>query len=180
MWYTARSSGLVAWVLLAASLVLGAALAGRFTARRPSPAWVLSIHRYLGGLACVFVGVHVAAIIGDSYVHFGLVDVLVPLASAWHPVAVAWGITAMWLLVAVELTSLARARLPLRLWRSVHLVSYPLFVVATVHLLSAGTDRWTRPVEAVVVVGTLAVAAASVAALVRPRPALRVMSRPRA
>src|SRR4051812_10863216 len=156
---------------------MGAALAGRFAARRPSPAWVLSINRYLGGLATIFVAVHVGAIVADSYVHFGPVDVLVPLASAWHPVAVAWGITAMWLLVAVEVTSLVRAHLPLRLWRWVHLGSYLLFVLATVHLLSAGTDRWNRPVVAVTVLGTLAVAAASVTALVRPRPALRVMSR---
>jgi len=55
------------------------------------PAWILDLHRFLGGLATIFVGVHVLAILADSYTNFGLSDVLLPLASKWHPVAVAWG-----------------------------------------------------------------------------------------
>ena len=69
---------------------------------------MLDVHRFLGGLAAVFVGVHVIGLLLDSFVAFGPTDVLVPLASSWHPVAVAWGIVAMYLLVAVELTSLGR------------------------------------------------------------------------
>ena len=67
---------------------------------RVTPAWVLDLHRFLGGLATVFVCVHVAAVVFDSYVAFGLADVLVPLASSWHPVAVAWGVVALYLLLA--------------------------------------------------------------------------------
>jgi predicted lysophospholipase L1 biosynthesis ABC-type transport system permease subunit len=81
----------------------------------------------------------------DTYVHFGLVDVLVPFASKWHPIAVAWGVVGMYLLVAVEVTSLLRSRLPKQLWRRVHYASFPLFVTATVHGLTAGTDT-TRTV----------------------------------
>ena len=98
--------------------------------RAGCPGWLLSIHRYLGGLASIFVIVHVFGIVADTYVHFGLVDVLVPLASSWHPVAVAWGVVAMWLLVAVEITSLARASMPRAVWRWVHMSSYPLFLLA--------------------------------------------------
>ena len=65
---------------------------------------------------------------------------LVPFTSSWHPIAVGWGIIAMYLLVAIEVTSLMKARLPYRLWRNIHLVSYPLFALATIHGLSSGTD----------------------------------------
>jgi predicted lysophospholipase L1 biosynthesis ABC-type transport system permease subunit len=109
--------------------------------KRPRPNWLLDLHRMLGGLALVFTAVHVGAILLDTYVHFGLVEVLVPFASKWHPVAVAWGIVAMYLLVAVEVTSLLRSRLSKSLWRKVHYASFPLFVSATVHGLTAGTDR---------------------------------------
>jgi hypothetical protein len=51
-------------------------------------------------------------VLADSYVHFSLVNVLVPLTGDWHPLAVAWGIAGMYLLLAVELTSLARPRVP--------------------------------------------------------------------
>src|SRR5438067_3786893 len=162
LWYVARSSGLVAWTLLALSVALGITLSSRIAGRRPSPAWLLSIHRYLGGLASIFVAVHVAGLLADNYVDFRLVDVVVPFASRWHPVAVAWGIVAMWLLVAVELTSLARASLPRTLWRWVHLSSYPLFLLASVHMVTAGTDAFTAPVRASAVAFTLGLTALGV------------------
>jgi hypothetical protein len=58
-WFTARASGIVAWGLAAASVVWGLALSTRLLGRRPRPAWLLDLHRYLGGLALAFTGVHV-------------------------------------------------------------------------------------------------------------------------
>ena len=141
-WYVARSAGLVGWALLTASVLWGLALSTKTAVRgrRPRAAWTLDLHRYLGGLATIFTGVHVAAVVADSYVHFGLASVLVPFASSWHPVATAWGVVALYLLAAVELTSLARKRLSRRAWRATHLASFPLFLLATVHAVSAGTD----------------------------------------
>ena len=139
-WYQARAAGFVAYALLTGSVVLGLALTTRAFGRRPRPAWLLDLHRWLGGLGTIFVGVHLAALVADSYTHFGLADLLVPFASSWHPTAVAWGVVGFWLLLAVELTSLARRRLPPRLWRLVHGASFPLFVVATLHVVFAGTD----------------------------------------
>jgi DMSO/TMAO reductase YedYZ heme-binding membrane subunit len=157
-WDTARAAGLVSWCLLSASVLWGLSLTTRALGSRPRPNWMLDLHRFLGGLSVVFVGVHVAAIVGDSYVHFGLAEVLVPLASSWHPIAVAWGIVGMYLLLAVEVTSLLRRHLPRRIWRATHVLSFPLFVLATVHLLTAGTDAATWPVRAVVALTTVAVA----------------------
>ena len=91
-WYAARSGGLLAWVLLAASVLWGLALTTRMAGRLTRPAWLLDLHRFLGGGALVFTGIHVVAILLDGYVHFGFAEVLVPLTGTWHPVAVAWGI----------------------------------------------------------------------------------------
>lgn len=170
-WYVARSSGLVAWVLLAASTLWGLALTTRAFSGRAAPRWLLDLHRFLGGLSVVFVAVHLTGIVADTFVHFGPADVLVPLASAWHPLWVAWGIVALYLLVAVEVTSLLRPRLPYRLWKGVHALSFLLFVTATVHGLVAGTDTddpWALwPMIAV----TMAVAFLAVArAAAGPRP----------
>jgi hypothetical protein len=64
----------------------------------------------------------------------------VPLASHWRPGAIAWGILAFYLLVAVEITSLLMARLARRFWHAVHLGSFVVFGAATTHGLTAGTD----------------------------------------
>jgi hypothetical protein len=140
-WYAARSSGLIGWLLLSASVIWGLSLSSRFRPGGARPAWILDLHRHLGGLAVVFTGVHVAAIMADSYTDFGPVDVLVPFASSWNAVAVAWGIVAMYLLVAVELTSLGRKHLPRPLWKLIHLLSLPLWASSTIHLMTAGSER---------------------------------------
>ena len=80
-WYVARSSGLVAWGLLAAAVVWGLLMTSKVLRGRVKNSWLLDLHRWLGGLALTFTGVHVLAIMGDSYVHFGLASVLVPLAG---------------------------------------------------------------------------------------------------
>jgi predicted ferric reductase len=154
-WYVARAAGLVSWALLAAATLWGLALSTRALGKRPRPNWLLDMHRWLGGTALAFTGVHVLALLLDQYAHFGLVQILVPFASTWHPVAVAWGVASLYLLLAVELTSLARARISKRTWRRVHTASFVLFVTATVHGLASGTDM-RAPLFRVV---TLAVAA---------------------
>jgi predicted ferric reductase len=167
-WYVARASGLVAWALLAGAVLWGLLISTKLMRRRVKNAWLVDLHRWLGGLALVFTGVHVVAIMGDTYVHFGLASVLIPLASSWHPVAVAWGVVSLYLLAAVEMTSLARRHLSHRLWKRVHIASFPLFVSSTIHGLSAGTDS-QRPmvlIAAVLIAG--AVAAMTAARFRRP------------
>lgn len=155
-WYTARASGLVAWALVTASVVWGLLVAGRL-ASRPRPAWFLDLHRFLGALSVTFVAVHLAGLALDGYVHFGVSELLVPFASSWRPAAVAWGVVGFYLLVAIEATSLMMRHLPRRLWRQVHRTSFVLFIVATVHGFTAGTDTRNGLVRWCALGGTLVV-----------------------
>jgi predicted ferric reductase len=155
-WHLARAGGLVAYALLAAATVWGLAVSTRLLGRWPAPGWTLDLHRYLGGLALTFTGVHAAALLLDTYIHFDPLDLLVPWAASWRPGAVAWGVTAAYLLVAVQATSMARRRLPHRLWRRIHMGAFPLFAAATVHLLTAGSDRANPAVVAMVVAAVAA------------------------
>ena len=139
-WFVARSAGLVAWALTAASVLWGLALSTKILGPKVRPNWILDLHRWLGSLALTFTGIHVVSLLFDTYVHFGVVSVLVPFATDWHPVAVAAGIVSFYLLLAVEITSLLRSRIPTALWRRTHVLSFGLFVTSTVHGLTAGTD----------------------------------------
>lgn len=151
-WYLARASGIVAWGLGLASVLWGLALATRGIGDKPRPPWLLAVHRHLGGLTLLFVLVHLGALVADSYVQFGPGDLFVPFASSWRPAAVAWGVIAFWLLVAVELTSLAMKRIPKRWWRRIHLGSYAVAVLSTLHLFTAGTDASTPALRWITIV----------------------------
>ncbi|MET1003246.1 MAG: ferric reductase-like transmembrane domain-containing protein, partial [Acidimicrobiia bacterium] len=135
-WYTARSAGIVAWALASLSVIGGLQLSTRLV-RKPAPNWVLDVHRFVAGLSVAFVAVHLAGLAADSYIDFSPAELFVPLVTTYKPAAVALGVVAMYLLLAIELTSLAMRRMPRRAWHAVHLTSFVLFVFATVHGLTA-------------------------------------------
>jgi DMSO/TMAO reductase YedYZ heme-binding membrane subunit len=139
-WDAARAGGIVAWALASLAVIGGLQLSTRLV-RRPAPAWVLDVHRFVAGLAVVFTGVHLLGLFLDTFTTFGAAELFVPFVSSYRPTAVAVGIVAFYLLLAVEITSLAMRRMPRKTWHAVHLSSYALFVFATLHGLTAGTDR---------------------------------------
>jgi predicted ferric reductase len=156
-WYVARSGGVAAWAMLAFSVVWGLVLSTKAFGSKPRPNWLLDLHRFVGGAALVFTGIHVASLVLDSYISFGLTEVLVPFTSSYRPAAVAWGVIAFYLLLAVEITSLLRKRLPKRAWRATHYLSFPLFILGTAHGVTAGTDKDTFLLRAAFIVVTAAV-----------------------
>lgn len=163
-WYLARATGLVAWALVTTSVISGLLLSTRLTNGRPTPARILDLHRFLAGTAVIATALHLVGLVADGYVEFGAADLLVPMASGWRPGPVALGVIAMYLLVAVEVSSLLMRRLPRRLWRGLHVTTYLLFWLATFHLVTAGTDA-TNPASRVIT--ALAIAGVVFLTLVR-------------
>jgi predicted ferric reductase len=144
-WYVSRATGVVAWALLALAVLWGLALSTRALGRKTSAPWLLDVHRFLGGLAVIFTIVHFVTLSFDPWMSseygYSISQAFIPFASEWKPGPMAWGIVAFYLLLAVEFTSLIKNRLPQKFWRGVHLASYPLYAMATIHLLMAGSDN---------------------------------------
>ncbi|PZS28625.1 MAG: hypothetical protein DLM61_14520 [Pseudonocardiales bacterium] len=143
-WYLARSSGLVAWVLLGASVVGGLLLATQLT-WGCMRTWTQGLHEGVGALAVVFTAIHLASVLAADQLRIGLRELLVPFARPDNPVAQGCGVLAAYLLTAVALTSWARALLPWRWWRRLHLLTFPLFGLACAHTVLAGSDT-TYPI----------------------------------
>jgi DMSO/TMAO reductase YedYZ heme-binding membrane subunit len=189
-WYVARSSGLVAWLFLVVSVVVGALAAGRMVPKKGATRWLSDIHPWLSALSVLLVGLHITAIIADHTIKFRWLDAVVPFASHWRPLAIAWGVIGVWSMIAITLTSLARRWMSRAAWQRVHMLSYLLAAVTTVHALTAGTDLGNPLVaRGVAVAAALAVLVASLRWLsVRPvanvapspTPARRPAPRPRA
>jgi hypothetical protein len=177
-WWLTRAGGIVAWAVVAATVVWGLLASTKMIRRRGAPAWILDLHRYLGTLTIVFVAIHVATIWLDPFVRFGAKQLFVPFAATWRPHAVAWGIFATYLLVAIQITSWAMRRLPPKLWHRVHVLSIPMFVMATVHGILAGTDRTNRALQWSVFVIGVGVIFLLAARLLSPSRSARGVSMP--
>ncbi|MEK7426702.1 MAG: ferric reductase-like transmembrane domain-containing protein [Actinomycetota bacterium] len=152
-WYVARSSGIIAWAVVTASILWGLTLSSRLVRRRGIPAWLLDLHRYLGTLSIVFTVIHMLALVADNWVYFGWRELFIPMATDWHPGATAWGIAAFYLMLAIQITSWMMRRLPRRIWHAIHLLSFPLFIGATIHGFQAGADRSNRLMQWAAFVG---------------------------
>ncbi|MDE3087238.1 MAG: ferric reductase-like transmembrane domain-containing protein [Acidobacteriota bacterium] len=161
-----RATGIVAMVLLSATVVLGITTSVRHaTPEWPRFAWQ-DLHRRLSLLSTVFIGLHIATTVADGYAPIGWISALVPFTSPYRRLWLGLGTVGVDLLLAVGITSLLRSRIRPALWRGVHWLAYLCWPVALLHSLGTGTDprlAW--------VAGLLAACVAAVVAAVAWRVA---------
>jgi DMSO/TMAO reductase YedYZ heme-binding membrane subunit len=180
-WWVSRASGIVAWAVVAAAVIWGLLASTKLIRKRGAPAWILDLHRYLGTLTIVFVAIHVGAIWLDSFVTFTPTQIFVPFTATWRPHAVAWGIFALYALIAVQITSWLMRRLSRKTWHRVHMLSFPMLLAATVHGFLAGTDRSNQALQwsaLVLVFGVVVLVAVRLIVGSRPAPARTARTRP--
>jgi len=140
LWYASRATGVVTLLLLTAVLLLGILVnrQGRLPGL-PSFA-VTSLHRNVSLLAVAFLAIHVITAIVDPYVTIGLAAAVLPFVASYKPFWLGLGAISLDLIAALILTSLARARLSRRVWRSIHWLAYTAWPLAVVHSLGSSSD----------------------------------------
>jgi sulfoxide reductase heme-binding subunit YedZ len=167
IWYTARAGGMLAFGLLTVTILLGVLLAGRKTL----PGWprfaVEDVHTFANVLTWTFVVIHGGALLLDDYFDFGLVQVLVPFAAPYRPVAVAAGVVGAELLAALAVTNRLKDRLPYSTWRRAHYLNFAVWLLALVHGVTAGTDSGSAWAVAVYLAAVASVVAATTWRVVR-------------
>jgi DMSO/TMAO reductase YedYZ heme-binding membrane subunit len=142
-WYAARAGGMLAYLLLTASIAVGLLMSGRARLDRWPRFALEDVHRFLGILAGTFIVIHGGALLLDHVVPFSPGRLLVPGTASYRPLAVALGVVAAELLAALAITNHYRKRLPHKLWRRLHLLNFAVWGLALVHGLTAGTDAST-------------------------------------
>lgn len=171
LWLVSRAAGIVALVLLTATLVLGT-LATAPTRSAGWPRWARQLlHRDLALLSIGTLLVHVGAVVLDDFVDIRWYAAVLPFTSAYQPVWVGLGTLAFDLILVVIATSLLRVRLGARSWRAVHWLVYAAWPIAVLHYLTTGTDAGTRWGVGLAVLAIAAVVTAVGVRFARPQPA---------
>jgi DMSO/TMAO reductase YedYZ heme-binding membrane subunit len=179
-WIILRAAGIGAYLTLFLSVAFGLMATSAPFDKRFAKQSAISIHQFLSTVGLVLLGIHIGGLSLDSYMHFGPKEILVPGASTYRPVAVAFGVVAMYAMVVVLVSSWIRRRCSAKLWRRLHLFAAPAFVLSMVHGIFAGADasrRWMFLVyvgTACIVVFLLILRALTVGI----RPARRAQSSP--
>lgn len=141
LWYAIRASGVLAFVLLTCTVLVGVGLAGKVRLARWPRFTVDALHRYLGTLFWVFLGVHILTTAVDSYVSLSITDIVVPFASSYRSLGLGLGIVATELLLALAIVNRLRDKLSYRFWRRAHYLNFAVWVGSTLHGVLTGTDN---------------------------------------
>lgn len=160
LWYLDRASGIVALVLMSATVVLGVVVQRQGRLPGLPRFGAVLVHRGVALLSGLFLLVHVLSAAVDTYVPIGGWASFLPFTSGWRPGAIALGTLASDLTVLIVVTSLMRGRIPVGLWRPIHWTAYLMWPLAFFHGLTAGTDLGSGPALAVTLVCAAAVGAA--------------------
>jgi hypothetical protein len=91
-WYVARAGGMLAYLLLSSSVVVGLLLSGKAHGKRWPRFALEDVHRFLGLLTGTFIVVHGGALLVDGYLPFSLSQLIVPGIAPYRPLAVSLGV----------------------------------------------------------------------------------------
>lgn len=139
-WYLVRSAGMMAYGLLAASMVWGLFLSSHLLKDWSPGPLTLLLHATTSWLAVVLSAAHALLLMFDSYYTYTISNLVVPFTGPYRPFAVGLGIIAFWLVLAVTISFSLRKLIGRRNWLWLHYTSYASFALITVHAMLAGTD----------------------------------------
>jgi DMSO/TMAO reductase YedYZ heme-binding membrane subunit len=139
-WYVSRAAGLTAYLLLFVNVCLGLGISSGLLDVIIARWRVFDLHQFTGLLAFGFVALHVFALLGDQFTGFTVSQLLVPFASSYRPAWTALGVLALYLLLAVGVSSYCRRYIGRLAWRVIHYLSYGVYLLVLGHAVLSGTD----------------------------------------
>jgi len=139
-WDLIRAAGIGAYLMLFMTVAWGLASTTAPLGKRVSKASAAQVHQTMSTVALVLLGLHVAGLFADHFMPYSIAELTIPMTSEYRPVAVSFGIVAMYVTVFVLVASWLRKWIGTAVWRKTHLLAVPAFVLALIHGLFAGSD----------------------------------------
>jgi methionine sulfoxide reductase heme-binding subunit len=139
-WLASRALGIVAIVLLAVSVALGLAMAGRLARRPGLPAKLKRLHEASALVALGLIVSHAGVLLADGWLRPGIAGIALPFQLGSRPVWTGIGIVAGWLALILGLSFYVRKWIGTRTWRWLHRWTLAVYVLALGHAVGAGTD----------------------------------------
>lgn len=157
-WVWLRAAGIGAYVTLFLSVAWGLVSTTGVVTKRVSKASSNRFHASVATSGLALLAIHLVLLLVHDFVPFDLLDLLVPVRASYRPFGVALGIVSMYALVIVAVSSWMRSRMSTAIWRGIHLLAAPAFILALLHGVFAGTDTerpWMLALYAATGIATL-------------------------
>lgn len=143
-WDIARAGGFTAYTLLTLAVVVGLALSTHLQSPSRWPRLINSeLHNFLTLLSTIFLVVHILATWVDPFTKFNWNEILIPLASHYRPAWMAFGIVALYLGIAIGISTWLRPLIGYKMWRQLHVLTLGIFALVSIHGIGTGSDTQT-------------------------------------
>jgi sulfoxide reductase heme-binding subunit YedZ len=147
-WLASRASGVVAMLLLTASVFIGLTLSTRLIKGPGVSRWLATAHEQAALAGLVALAIHGVTLLGDPFLDPGVAGIALPFAGAYKPLWVGIGILGGYLAALTGLTFYARKRIGVARWRKLHRLTIAAYAMSLAHTIGAGTDfgpgSWPR------------------------------------
>ena len=139
-WYATRLLGLLSYLVITGSVIYGLLLSTGILDAIAHRTVSFTLHQDLSAIGLGLALVHAAMLTLDHSVPFSAAQVLVPFSGPYRPVWVGVGQLALYFSIVIVASFSMRKRIGQKRWRTLHYVTFLIFVAATAHGLMAGTD----------------------------------------
>lgn len=140
-WILGRATGICAYILLVALVVLGLTLSHPRRAERGRTSMLrMRAHIVLSLLTLALMSLHIVVLATDRYAGVGWWGAALPMGAHYRPVSVTFGVVGAWVGLLAGLSAAAAGRLPRRAWWPLHKVAAVSFVLIWLHGVFAGSD----------------------------------------
>ena len=156
-WYLTRSTATVAYLLLSASTIWGLLLSTKLVKEWVPAPLAMAFHSAVSWLAVGLGAAHALLLLGDNYLQYSPVDLLVPFVGPYEPFWVGLGTLALYGTALVSASFWFRTQLGTTRWRRLHYTTFAFYILVTVHGLMAGSDSGKPQMQAMYAVSALLV-----------------------
>jgi methionine sulfoxide reductase heme-binding subunit len=152
LWYATRGAGVVSLILLTGVVVLGIVSAMRWQTASWPRFLTTGLHRNFALATLIFLAMHIVTAVVDPFTALGWEAAIIPFSSPYRRLWLGLGVVAIWVLLAIVVTSLLRPLFGYAAWRMIHWLTYLMWPIAVIHGIGTGTDprfAWMLAIEAV-------------------------------
>ena len=140
-WYLSRATAFASLSLLWLSMALGLGISNKMARAWPGAAPAFAIHEYVSLLGLAFAIFHAIVILGDHYIQFTLLQLLVPFTTVgYRPLWVGVGQVGFYVWLIVTVSFYIRPLIGQKTWRGLHYASFLMYVMGLAHGIFSGTD----------------------------------------
>lgn len=147
-WFLSRASGVTAYVLFWASMMMGLLMSTKTTRLWSTGPTFMAMHEFTSILGLLFAGFHALILLGDAFIQTDVVQILTPFLMDFgkdgaQSIWVGFGQLGFYALSLILLSFYVRQRISYGVWRWLHFGTFVAYMLVTVHGMLVGSDSQT-------------------------------------